>query len=65
MLLACVRRSAPLPLTCRRLVLMHPPPFSPLPPRHGATGTLCMAALTITLYLTATTLSVRWVWANL
>jgi len=26
---------------------------------------LGLAALTITLYLTATTLSVRWVWANL
>ena len=32
--------------------------------RHG-TGMLGLAALTITLYLTATTLSVRWVWAKL
>eukprot|EP00802_Teleaulax_amphioxeia_P012014 Tamp_12052.p1 GENE.Tamp_12052~~Tamp_12052.p1 ORF type:complete len:389 (-),score=62.06 Tamp_12052:264-1430(-) len=33
--------------------------------QNTSTRTLCMAALTITLYLTATTLSVRWVWANL
>ena len=35
------------------------------PSLYRATGMLGLAALTITLYLTATTLSVRWVWAKL